>query len=809
MGTGISNVVAPLAQDIRLALRRIRRTPALACAITLTLGLGLGGAAALFSVSRAAFLTPLPYANPDRLVHIQELRAGTSERSPTSLATMRDWRGASQFSGIEGYDPANFTVGVGHDARMSRGARVTAGFFYLLGVRMAAGRDFANEESATGVAGVAVVTERFARDFESGTAVGQTVTINGTRHVIVGVLPPTFHFALLQDADVFVPLAADAQEIAARSERFVHVVGRLQRDVSVAGAREQLVTMMAELSRAYPEALEGRTAEVTPLRDALLGNVSPILTTLLVAVALLVGIMGANLALLALSRYLDRVPELEMQRTLGATRARILRPLLVESLVPGIIGAALAVVVGAQTVEWLIAEIPPAVRISMPYLAHAQLDAGIITSIGVLAIALVAALGLAPATFVREGRPRLDGRTTLRRGDRRLRRSLVGGQVAIATVLLIASGFLTLSLANIVRQDLGFREPGELVAARMPLSGPRYGEPAAQRQFYASVLARSAMLAGVRDAGLVDEVPGGGGGATTYETVDRPLPPASRTRVARRTIGGEYFRTMGIPIVSGRSFDAGDRDESPPVAVISANFARLLAMDGRTIGRRIRLESTGSTEWEVVGVVGDVQVAALDAALPPVVYLSMQQAAENRMMLVLRTDVEAASIAGQLRSLVRELDASVPVYAVTRLDDLLAASRAVFSRRLPMILCGVFAIAALALTLVAVYAVSLHEAWTRRREFGIRAALGASPGAIRRLMLCDAIVVSAAGVGLGATGALVLSRAMNALFFGVGANEWRIYLVASAVMLATALLAGLAPAWRAGALNPGIVMRAE
>lgn len=805
-GTRLSNLVAPLTQDIRLALRRMRRAPALAVAIVLTLALGLGGAAAIFSVSRAAFLNRLPYANPDELVLIRELRAGTGEQSPTSLPTLMDWRSLSGFRGIEAYDPANFTVGAEGGARMSRGARVTAGFFGLLGVAMTSGRDFVAGEFASDMA---IVTDRFARSVGSGAVVGQPITINGTQHVIAGVLPSTFHFALLQDAEVFVPLPVDAQQFAARTERSLHAVGRLRTGTSLAGAADQIGTAMADLARIHAAALEGRTAQVTPLRNAFLGNVRPILTTLLVAVALLLGIMGANLALLALSRYLDRAPELVMQRNLGATRARILRPLLIESLVPGVVGAAFAVVIGGQITERLISAIPQGVRISMPYLMEARLDPAMIAGIGILAVALVTILGLAPATFIREGAAPNGVRATLSRRDRQLRRSLVAGQVAIATVLLVAAGLLTISLGNVVRRELGFRDPAALVAARLPLSGQRYQDPAAQRQFYEALLVRSAALPGVRGAGLVDEAPGGGGGATNYETVDRPVLPASRPRVGLRTVGGEYFGTMGIPVVNGRPFDASDRHDSAPVAVVSTSFARLLAADGSAIGRRIRLGSTGSREWEVVGIAGDVQVTALDAESPPVVYLPMQQAAENRMMLVLRTNVSAPSIAGQLRLLVRELDSGVPVYGVARLEDLLGASRAVFSRRLPMILCGVFAVAALALTVIAVYAVSLHEAWARRREFGIRAALGATPGVIRRLILADAVLVSVAGVGVGVLGGIALSRVMSALLYGVGADDLRVYLAASGIMLAMVLMASLAPAWRAGSMNPSIVMRAD
>jgi hypothetical protein len=348
-----------------------------------------------------------------------------------------------------------------------------------------------------------------------------------------------------------------------------------------------------------------------------------------------------------------------------------------------------------------------------------------------------------------------------------------------------------------------------LITARAPLSGPRYDDPAAQQQFYAELLERGATIPGVRAIALIDEVPGGGGGITTFDPVDRRQPASLQAHAALRTVGGEYFRTMGIPVHSGRSFDSRDRADSPPVAVVSASLARLLADDGATVGRRLRLARTGETEWEVVGVVGDVQVAALDADSPPVIYVSHLQATENRLMVVMRADIAVAAAATQLRSIVADLDAGVPVYAVARLDQQFGSSRAVFSRRFPMILCGVFAVAALALTVIALNAISLHEVLTRRREFGIRIALGAAPSMIRRLILNDAVLMGAKGVAIGTIGALFLTRFIQAMLFGVAASDWRVYvLVASTVVLA-AVLSSLMPALRAGAVSPGVVMRQE
>src|SRR6266571_2548676 len=389
---------------------------------------------------------------------------------------------------------------------------------------------------------------------------------------------------------------------------------------------------MTALASEYPDALAGRTATAVPLRDALLGNTKLILTSLLVAVALLLTIMGANLALLMLTRYVERTPELAMRSALGASRARVLRQLLAESLVPSAIGAMLALVIGQMGTRALLAAIPERVRIGMPYLTNAGLDGRVIGAIVGLTVILAMGFGIGPGVLMTNVRGRAgDARTTLARSDRRLRRGLVAAQLALTVTLLVSSGLLVASFRNLVHRDVGFRDPQGLVTARAPLSGQRYDEPVAQRQFYEALLARSAALPGVRDAGLINEVPGGGGGITTFEPVDHPQPRSEQPRAMLRIVGGSYFATLGIPIVAGRAFAPSDRGDTPPVAVVSVTFARMLGGPSSAVGRRVRLAVTDHTEWEVVGVVGDVQVVALDATSPPAVYLSHLQAPENRM----------------------------------------------------------------------------------------------------------------------------------------------------------------------------------
>jgi predicted permease len=771
----------------------------------------LGAAAAIFMTSTAALVDPLPYARSDRLVHLWEARTGSSDRSPTSYPTLLDWRTRSRsFSALEGYDPANVTVGVGDGARMLRGAQVTSGFFRLLGVPMSAGRDFLDGEDRSGSA-VAIVSESFARSV-GGLALDQVITINGVPHTVVGVLPNAFHFALLQDAQVFMPLLDSEQRRADRFDRSVHLVGRLRNDVRLSAARSELTTIMSELGGENREALAGRTVAAASLRDALLGPVKPILTGLAVAVVILLGAMCANLALLMLTRYVERIPELRMRFALGATRPRILRQLMVESLAPALAGALLALVIGQLTTRALLSTIPAGVRIAMPYLADVGLDARAVALVVILALVLAIGFGLGPALRVTKVSARAgDARATSGHGDRRIRRTLVGAQMTFSVVLLVASGLLVVSFSKLVHHDIGVRDPASIAMARVPLSGLRYEDPVAPRRFYETLVARVASVPGVSDASLINEVPGGGGGMTTFDLAEHARPRSMQPSTAVRIVGSDYFRTMGISVVAGRSLESGDRADAPLAAVLSASAAKLLRAEGAAtlVGTKVRLAATGRGDWTIVGIVGDVQVAALDAESPPVVYLSHLQAPENRLTLVLRTRLAPVALAAEVRAIVESLDRGIPVFAISTLSEQLSSSKAVFIRRFPMILCGVFGAAALALTLVAVYAMCMHEVTTRRREFGIRLAVGGTPGAIRRLIVGDAITLGATGVGTGAVLAALVSESLRSLLFGVTAMDWRVYVIVVASVFVSAVVTTLRPAYRASRVQPSIVLRGE
>jgi putative ABC transport system permease protein len=798
-----TDVFTEAVQDLRFALRRVRRAPALAVAVVSTLGLGLGAATAVFTASRAALLDRQPFARSERLVHLWERSTRSTERSPTSYASLLDWRERSTtMAALEGYNGENFTVVAGDDARMLRGAQITAGFFRLLGVVPASGRDFAADDD-----GVAIVSDRLARALGGARAVGTSIVVNGNTRVVVGVLPRTFHFALLQDADVWVTPTIAAADRADRSVRWVHVVGRLRDDVRLDAMRAQLSSIMSDLGREYPDDLAGRTVDALLLRDALLGDVKPILLSLVGAVGILLVAIAANLALLTLSRFIERAPELATRAALGATRARVIRQLLAESVASSVVGGALALLVGNVATRQLLATIPEGVRIGMPYLADASIDPIVASVVVAFALLLSLAFGLGPALLATSGpRRQTDTRTTFSRAERRVRKGLVVAQVALTVVLLVASGLLATSFRQLVTRNVGFTAPEELVTARVSLSGARYEAPEAQRQFFESLLERTAALPGVRSVAVISSAPGGGGGMTAFESLDRPVGRAARPRAALRMIGGEYFTAMGVRLLAGRALASSDDANAPRAVVVSASLAQLLATDAEVIGRRLRFEETENTVWEVVGVVGDVHITALDAESPPVAYVSHLQLAENRMSIVARARVPLAE---PLRAIVRSMDAQLAVYAVGTLEQQMRDSRAVFQRRFPLTLVGVFAATALLLALIALHAICAHDVFTRRREFGIRVALGGSPAMIRRSILQSGVVLAGVGLAIGIAVALVAARAMSVVLFGVAPGEWRVYASVAAVVIVSALLATLRPAIRAGSVHPSVMLRAE
>jgi predicted permease len=813
-----------LRRDVSLSVRALSRQPILTAAILITLALGIGANAAIFTVVQAALLAPLPYDRPDRLVHLWQTRSPENDRTEASYPDFLDWRASTRtLARLEGFDPTNVTIG-GQDAPTRiQGGRVTTGFFTMLGVNASIGRVFVDGEDAPDAPRIVLLSDGFwRRQFGADRRVlGRTLTIDNTPYEIVGVLPERFHFAPIGVTDVWVPLDRSPETRAQRFNHWLNVVGRLRDGVTIDAAGRDLAAVMRRLASEYPQTNSGRSAIAVPLRDEIIGNVRPLLLVLSGAVTLVLVIACANVAGLLLARSLSRSRELAIRTALGACRGRLVRQLLTESMVLAVVGGALAVWIASGGARVLIAAIPEGTRSGMPYWENVELDTT--TLVYTMGVALVTGLlfGLVPALTA----SRASAADLLRRGGRgvaggrsRLRDVLVAGEIALTIVLLVGTGLLVRSLSELLGVNPGF-DAGQVMTARIALAGPRYSDDASLRRFFSDVIARVAAAPGVRAVGAVSNLPLNGGGTNTFRVSGLPEPsPSNRPEATMRAVAGDYFNAMRIRLVDGRGFTPRDDSTASPAIIINESLAKQLLGSRRAVGARFRFYAFPEQEWEVVGVVADVKTGRLDATAPPTVYYSQLQAPENRLSLAIRLacaldagsgSCSPASVAAVVRRAVAESDPDVPVYAVATMEQQLVDSPAVFARRYPLLLVGLFAATALILAVVGLYGVISYSVAQRTREFGIRTALGASPSAIRGAVLRRAAFVAGAGVAVGAPAALAASGVMRGMLYGVKAADPLTYVGACALLGAVALVASWVPARRATRIEPTVALRAD
>ena len=802
-----------LGQDLRLAARTLARQPGFAAVVVLVLALGIGANAAVFTVVDAALLRPLPYAEPERLVHVVQTKPGdVSERSRVSYVELLDLRAPGDFAALEGFDTGNFVVASAEGSQIRRGARVTPGFLDMLGVRPALGRSFTAEEGETG-ARVVVVGHGFwerelggARD-----AVGRVARINREPYEIVGVLPRDFHFAPFKEADILVPVDVGAARAAPRSARTLAVVGRLRDGVRLDQARAGLATVMRRLADEYPETTRGRGVVAVPLRDVLVGGVRPILVVVAGAGALVLLVACVNVASLFLTRAIGRGHELAVRAALGASRWRLARLLVVEVLVLAAAGGVLAAALGTLGVRALVRPIPPSILSTMPYLATAGVDARALAVTGGLTLVAALLFGTWPA--LRASRAavsdalRRGGRGTVGGGRARAWRALVVAQLALTLVLLAGTGLLARSLVRLLGADTGF-DPAQVVVASVSLQGSEYASSAAQVRFFERLVSRLAEDPGVRAVGAVTDAPLGGSRSGAYRVDGQPEPdPAARPEALMRGVAGDYFRAMGIRLRAGRDFTPRDDSAARGVVIVSEALARARFGAASPLGQRLRFFATPETTWEIVGVVGDVKTGSLDAPPPPTIYYPQLQRPDNGMVVVAR-GADAAALADAIRREVRALDADVPVHGVAPMARTVAESRAVFTRRYPLLLVGTFAATALVLAVVGLYGTISHSVARRTPELAVRLALGAREADILSLVLREGARVAALGLALGLAASLALASSLRALLYGIGAADPATYAVVALGLGALALAASWLPARRAASVDPLESLRA-
>jgi predicted permease len=807
-----------IAQDARVALRSYLRQPGFTVVVLLTMGLGIGANGAIFSVTEAVLLRGLPYREPERLVHLWETKDGNpADRSEASYPDFLDWRALTRvFSHVEGYNETNVTVSDAAGASRAYGARVTAGFFSMLGVTPAVGRFFAAGEDGPGGSPIVIVSHDYwERHLGADPGViGATIRIDDAPHRVIGVLPRAFHFAAVGDAQLWFPLDGSVQRRAERFNHWVNVVARMQPGIDLETARSGMTGLMGRLAAAYPGTNAGRGIHVVSLRDAIVGPVRPALVVLVGAVVIVLLIACANVASLVLTRSVERAGEIAVRTALGASRARLVRQLVTENLLLALGGGVLGIWIASQALATLLAFASPAMLDGMPALRDARMNAAVLGySLGLAALAGIG-FGLIPALAVTRGSTALllrGARAGASRGRQRLRDGLVAAEIACTLVLIVAAALLTRSLGALLQEDPGFAAD-RVGTGRIALAGPRYRDAEAQQRFFEAVISRVRSAPGAQRVGAVSSAPLQGGGTNTFRVEGRQEPNASnRPEATMRAVAGDYFTAMGIPLRAGRTFTADDDSSSAPAIIVSQSLVRRMFPDDDAVGSRLRFYAFPAEAWTIVGVVGDVKTGSLDAPAPPTIYYTHLQGAENRMSIVARAQDggDPSPLVGAIRDAAHAVDPTMAVYETGTMLERIQGSSAVDARRYPLVLIAAFAIAALVLAVIGVYGVIAYSVAQRARELALRVALGARGADVLRLVVRRGVLLAGVGVAVGIPAALLLTRAMRSLLYGVSASDGLTYVGVAVLLTVVAILASYLPARRATRVDPVLALRSD
>ncbi len=801
--------------EFRLAVRMLIRRPVMSAAIIATIGLALAATTVAFGVVNGVLLQPLPYGEPDRLVAIWERNTvHDGERNVVSPANFIAWKeGLKSFDRLAGIVAVSAAV-TGDGEPEQVGAMIaSASYFAIVGANPLIGRFYTEEEDVDGGSRVTVLSEGYwrRRYGSDPQAVGKTIIVNGNPNQIIGVLPagfdftPRFRFGGTGTRDLWLP-----PQFGARSRtwggRYLQVVGRLAPGVSFGAGKDEATRFAARLRQLYPERQEGWEVALFPLHEEIVGDVRTTVLVVFAAVCFVLLIACSNVANLLLTRATERHQEMAVRVALGAGRARLFRQLLAESFVLSSLGGALGLALAAFGIRALVRSAP-----DLPRLDRVGLD-GTVIGFALLAMLGTAVLfGLAPAAQL-TGRDLATWLTQRgssgRRHAHRLRSLFVGAQVALSFILLVGAGLLVRSLVNRLAVNVGFPLEGK-VTAELSLAGGLKNEERSIR--FDQIVERVAAVPGVASASAGSIVPmSGDGQSTTFEIVGRPAPPTGQAPVADvRFIHRDYIRTMGIPLLAGHLLGPDDRAGLPVHVLVNETGARLNWPGESALGKQIRMEWGDTVVAEVVGIVGDVRLNGPDGAeTKTTLYWDHRQVGESfKMTLVVRTDLPPESVVPAIRAAVHEIDPKVPLYNIRTLGTLL--TEAVARSRFTTVALGAFALLALTLAALGLYAVMAYATQQREREIGIRMALGADRSSVLAMVLRQGVGVVGPALVLGAVGAVVLARFIQSLMFGVSPADPITFAGVALLLGLAGFLACWLPARRASSIDPVKAIRAE
>jgi putative ABC transport system permease protein len=807
-----------LLQDLRLALRRLHRSPGFTIVAVLTAALGIGANIAIFTVMNAVLLRPLPYPDPDRLVMIQET-SPKYDALPVSYPNFRDWQAKNKsFERMGAFRPLSLVLTGNGVAERLEGAEASESFLPTLGVTPAAGRNFTDKEDSKGGERVVLIShEFFERRFNGDPeALGKPLTLSGDVYTVVGVLPAGFRF-LASKVDVLAPIAYHGHEESRDNHNGIWVIARLRRGSSLVAAQTDLGAIGQQIEREDP-AMKDYRARVVGLRDWVQGSSKRVALMLATAVGLLLLIACVNIANLLLARSAAREREVALRAALGCERSRIVRQLLTESVVLASIGGLVGLLFCAWGVDLLARLVPDDLAAG-----GIKVDARVLGYALFLSVATGLLFGLIPA--LRASRTDLNtalkesGRSSVQSGHGRVQGLLIVLEVALSLILLVGAGLMTRSLVLLLEVNPGFDARG-VVTMKLPPDEGRYRKfVAADGKFDQQAYQRSAeadnrrlldaarSVPGVESASLVWPMPlGDGSWMNDFVAEGQNADGARRPVASLATVSPDYFGTMRIPLRQGRFFTERDTSGAAKVVVINDTLRRRVFPGTDPVGKRIGLPWAGAETFTVAGVVADTQPSGLDVPPNAQIYFCIYQWPQPANLAV-RTLADAAPTGESVRRAIQTWDKDQPVHDIRTMESRMSESIA--ARRVRALLMGFFALLALALSAVGIYGVTAYSVAQRTREIGLRMALGADSALILRMVVGRALFLAAAGLGLGLGVSLVLTRLVHSLLYGVTATDPVTFLAVPLVLALVVVASSLVPAWRASRVDPLAALRSE
>ncbi|MFN2493624.1 MAG: ABC transporter permease [Pyrinomonadaceae bacterium] len=798
-----------LLRDLRYGIRSLLRRPGFTLIAVATLALGIGANTAIFSFVNGILLRPLPYRDPGRLVVLDENAPKQGIKSfAVSYPNFVDWREQNQvFEDVAAYQEGSYSlVGIG-DPEQIPGARVSHGLFELLGVAPKLGRTITAEEDRPETNDAVIISHTlWQQSFASAeNAVGQALRVNGRTRTIVGVMPPGFKFP--ETAELWVPMALN-EKLFTRTDHGLRAIARLKPNVTLDQARAQMSNIARRIEEANPVTNEGLGVDVYPLRDRLTGDYRSALLILLGVVAFVLLIACANVANLLLARSSARHQEFAVRAALGASRARIVRQLLTESVLLSVLGAAFGVLLAVWARNLLLAAIPG----DMPFWMNFDLDLSVLSF--TFAISLITALifGAVPALHG----SKTDLNEALKEAGRsgstthsRLRGLLVVAEVALSLVLLVGAGLMVRSFAKLTQVDSGMN-PEHVLTVEVPLPRAKYSEESQQSAFFQQLVTRVGALPGASSVAAVSDLPLRGGWGRSLTVEGHPvLSVGQAPMINHAVITPNYFQTMAIPLRAGRDFGDADHAQAIRVTIVDERLARQYWPGESPLGKRIRFGPPESNEpWHtIVGVAGAVRHERLDRETRQSIYVPFLQIPVRDMTVAVRTSVDPGTLAGAVRKQVLELDKDQPVTNVMTMDAVV--SRSVWQQRFYTMLFGIFGGLALVLAAVGIYGVMSYAVTQRTQEIGIRMALGARAVDVLKLVIRNGMALITMGVVIGLVGAVLLTRLLASLLFGITPTDTLTFVTVSGVLIFVALLACYVPARRATKVDPLVALRYE